>query len=181
MKRAIVTVTLMASVLALVVAGCRTTRARMGRYDVKITLSESMTDSTGMLPSVEVHILALDTVRGKALQGLSMSDYWNPNRVKDDYVKHTMQFGEGNPHSRILRRTDPIWSEWDRAGATWLFVLADLPGIYDDKEHVQDVRRMILPLDPSHWRYTGIDVMIEPGGIYCLTPRGWVKKKKKEE
>jgi len=154
----------------------------MGRYDVKITLSQSMTDSTGMLPSVEVHILALDVVRGKALQSLSMSDYWNPNRPKDDYVKHTMHFGEGHPHSRILRRSDPIWTEWDRAGATWLFVLADLPGVYDDKDHVQDPRRMILPLDPREWRgYRGIDIMIEPGGIYNLTPRGRTTEKKKKK
>jgi len=151
----------------------------MGRYDVNITLSQSMTDSTGMLPSVEVHILALDAVRGKILQGLSMSDYWNPNRPKDNYVKHTMHFGEGHPHSRILRRSDVIWDEWDRAGASWLFILADLPGIYEDKEHFQDPRRMILPLDPREWRgLKGIDIMIEPGGIYNLTPRGRPKKKK---
>ena len=181
MKRAVVTIALVACTLALAVVGCRTPRARMGRYDVKITLSQSMTDSTGMLPSVEVHILALGVVRGQGLESQSMTDYWNPNRPKDDYVKHTMHFGEGHPHSRILRRTDPIWSEWDRAGASWLFVLADLPGVYEDKKDVKDPRRMILPLDPRNWRYKGIDIMIEPGGIYNLTPRGRTAKKEKKD
>lgn len=173
-----VRLTLAAAALA-AAAGCRSPAPRMGRFDVHLTMADSMADSSGLFPSVELHLLALNSVKGRALQAQSMSDYWNPNRRADDFVKHKMYFGEGQPRSQTLLRTDPIWDRWERAGAWYLFVMADLPGIYKDQDDVQDARRLIVPLDPKRWRHRTIDIMIENSSLYCLTPR--VPKAAKEE
>ena len=158
------------AVVVLCCAGCSSTQISMGRYDVNVTMSESMADASGMLPSVELHLVALDRVGGRMLQGFSMGDYWNPNRMRDDYVRHVMRFGQGRPKTQMLSRKDPIWSRWDAAAAEYLFVLGDIQGIFEDLEDVKDPRRVILPLHPSRWQTRELQVMIEPGGVFLLTP-----------
>jgi len=123
------------------------------------------------MPSIEVHLLALDNVKGRALQGISMSDYWNPNRTRDTHTKRVMRFGEGKPAAQMLSRNDPVWKRWGATGATYLFVLADLQGLYEDKEDVKDPRRLILPLSRDRWNHKTIQVTIEKSGVFCNTPR----------
>ena len=161
--------------LTIVAGGCATPRA--GCYDVKITMAESMADSSRILPSVEVHVLGLDPVSGRQLQAFSMSDYWNPSRKKDDFVKRVLHFGQGKENPQVLSRRDSIWDRWLGAGAEHLFVIADLQGLYEDKEDVKDPRRLILPLDPKRWQNSTLQIVIEKGGVYCVTPRVPVESK----
>jgi eukaryotic-like serine/threonine-protein kinase len=142
-----------------------------GQYDVTVLLSKPMANAADTMAPVEVHILALDTIEGLALQKMPMSRYWDPGRPPDNYARHTMQFGEGRPTSYVLNGSDPIWHEWGRAGASYLFVLADLPTAYNDAVHTTDPRRVILPLDEKHWPKTGIAVKVTQAGIHCITPR----------
>lgn len=169
-------VSMMAAWAMILAGGCASPRAIS--YDIKISLAESLADSTRILPSVEVHLLALDPVAGHRFQTFPMSDYWNPNRKKDDFVKRIMHFGQNKENPQTLSRRDSIWDRWLDSGAEHLFVLADLPGLYDDKEDVKDPRRLILPLDPKRWQHSAIQVVIEKGGVYCITPRVPVESKK---
>lgn len=161
--------------LLLAGTGCAT--PRMGRYDVRVTVSDSMADSARILPSVEVHLLALDPDAGRQLQTYSMTDYWNPNRKKDEFVKRVLHFGQGKENPQTLSYKDPIWDRWDANGAEYLFVLADLPGLFQDKEDVKDPRRVILPLHPERWNQRLIRISIEKGGVYLQTPPLPVEKK----
>ena len=157
--------------LAAAGTGCIRLRSQPWRYTVRVTISQAMADSVGNLPSVEVHVLALDTVRGMSFQRAKMGEYWNPNRKADDYYKYVMRFGGDSPTTQALAIDDPIWGQWLNGGATHLFVLADLTGVFADEDDVQDPRRLILPLDPARWGRKEIQVMLEPDGVFCLTPR----------
>ncbi|MBN1670880.1 MAG: hypothetical protein JXR37_07600 [Kiritimatiellae bacterium] len=170
MKRCIGLAVLGVGLAMIVPLGCRTMPRARG-YTVTVNMSDSMADSAGMLPSVEVHIIALDSVKGRLLQSLSMGDYWNPNRKKDPYIKHVMHFGANHPKVQVLQHDDGVWRRWAATGAEHLFVLADLHGVFEDKEDVKDPRRLILPLDPARWKAREIQLVIEPNGVFCVTSR----------
>lgn len=150
--------------------GCRTFPRSAG-YDLTISVSDSLTDVSGSPATVEVHVVALDYVKAKVLQNASMSDYWDPNRRRPNYVMRVMRFGAGQPTTQTLSWNDPIWAEWQRAGAAHLFVLADLPNVFKDLPDIKDPRRLILPLDRARWQHRAIQITVESDGVFCLTPR----------
>ena len=157
--------------LATVGTGCTRLRPPPWRYTVRVTISQGMADSVGNLPSVEVHLIALDTVDGMSFQGVKMSGYWDPNRRPGEYHKYVMRFGGDSPTTQTLSIDHSIWRQWLNDGATHLFVLADLPGSFKDLDDVKDARRLIEPLDPSRWSHRRLQIMLEPDGVFCLTPR----------
>lgn len=150
--------------------GCRTLPRSAG-YDLTISVSDSLTDVSGSPATVEVHVIALDFVKAKVLQDASMSDYWDPNRRRRDFTMRVMRFGAGQPTTQTLAWSDPIWADWQRAGASYLFVLADLPNVFKDLPDIKDPRRLILPLDRARWQHRAIQIAVEADGVFCLTPR----------
>ena len=158
-----------AGLALLAAAGCAT--KGMSRYNIHVSMDEGLADSAGTLPSVEVHLVGTDRVRGRRLQNMSMTEYWSPARRRDTDGIKVMQFGTGRPSAQALSRNDPYWNRWHAEGASYLFVLADLPGVIEDADDVKDPRRMILPIDRTVWPGVDIRIMIESGGLFCLTPR----------
>jgi len=160
----------MCLVAVIALGGCRTTKpVRLSRYVVNLSINQALAGPTGMLPSVEVHLVATDSVQGRILQDASMSDYWNPNRGPDDYIRHVMHFGGSHPSVQVLDDNDPIWRRWEAAGAKYLFVLADLPGVWPDQQDIKDARRVILPLDPSRWTTRVIRLSLDPDGVHHVS------------
>jgi hypothetical protein len=165
--------------LCAVSSGCI---SRLASYDVVVHVDESMGDEQGNLPSIEVHMLGLNQSEANMMERRSMTEYWNPNRRQDSWDRAVMQFGARKEPRQVLGHEDPIWARWSRGGAESLVVLADLPGLFQDRDSVEDPRRQSIALKRTRlWvkpRRT-IDIRIDRNGVYyqpfahqsLLTPR----------
>jgi hypothetical protein len=129
--------------------------------------------------SVTVHLVGVTETEYAKWYGKSMTEYWDTNdalrngAVKGKYC-YQMDFTGSN---NILTLSpdgagEQIWEAWQKRGAVYLFVLADLPGEHKDSPGNADDRRLILPLEGQHWPWmfwgkTEIPITINGSGINC--------------
>ena len=124
--------------------------------------------------SVEVHLVGVNRFEKDLWETMSMADYWTPgNQLRQSAQEYTfvIQFGKG-PCTVTLPKKDPIKSIWKKRKAEYLFVLADLPGVYTDSIGNADARRLRLPaLSSKDWgiKTKKIDIKIEESNIVSLT------------
>jgi len=125
--------------------------------------------------SVEVHLVGVNRYEKDTWETMSMTDYWTPpeNQLRKSAkaYTHVVKFGQG-PCEVVLDKKDPIRRIWKSRKAEYLFVLADLRGIFSDLPGNADARRLRLPaVNSKDWgRLTKtINVRIEGGNIVPLT------------
>ena len=124
--------------------------------------------------SVEVHLVGVNRYEKDTWEAISMSDYWTPENQLRQNAKaytHVIHFGQG-PCEITLDKKDPIRKVWNSRKAEYLFVLADLPGIFPDLPGNADARRLRLPaVSSSDWGRIPkkINIRIEGGNIVPLT------------
>lgn len=124
--------------------------------------------------SVEVHLVGVNRYEKDTWEAISMTDYWKPDNQLRQSAKaytHVIQFGRG-PCEITLDKNDPIRKVWKSRKADYLFVLADLPGIFPDLPGNADARRLRLPIMGSEeWglRPKTINIRIEGSNIVPLT------------
>ena len=124
--------------------------------------------------SVEVHLVGVNRFERDLWETMSMTDYWTPgNQLLKSAQEYTcvIKFGTG-PCTKILSKKHPIRRVWKGKKAEYLFVLADLPGVYTDSIGNTDPRRLRLPaIHSKHWgwRTKKINIRIEEGNIVSLT------------
>ena len=103
-----------------------------------------------------------------------MTDYWTPGselRKSAKEYTYVIQFGQ-EPCKRPLKKKDPVLKVWKERNAEYMFVLADLPGVYDDAAGNADARRLRRPaLGSARWgmRKQNLDIRIEASNIVSLT------------
>ena len=109
--------------------------------------------------SLENTSLQVDIIGANATSDLpkwesySITEYWQPgNTTRRDTDRYTVDFGRGKPSSQMIGSIDAKWSRWLQTGATYVVVIADLPGIPSDQQGNADPRRLILPLDAAQWK-----------------------------
>jgi hypothetical protein len=157
-------------VVGLVAGGCCTHESKP--YDVTVALSPAFGASK---PAIEVHLVGVSDAEQSMWNTYSMSKYWQEpnNPLRANANKYVMNFGQGRPDAQVLRKADPIWEKWKAAGATRLFVLAFLPGRFEDAPADQDARRRVLPLDQCRWPQKDqqqIKVVLLPSNVSVETP-----------
>ncbi|MHC4166091.1 MAG: hypothetical protein ACYSWQ_03960 [Planctomycetota bacterium] len=124
--------------------------------------------------SVEVHLVGVNRFEKDLWETTSITDYWTPGsqlRKNAQEYTHVIQFGRG-PCEVALGGKDPIVKVWKKRKAEYLFVLADLPGVYEDSDGNADARRLRLPaLGSKRWgmRKKKINIRIEESNIVSLT------------
>ena len=124
--------------------------------------------------SVEVHLVGVNRFEKDLWETTSMTDYWTPGsqlRKSAKEYTYVIQFGRG-PCEATLGKKDPIRKTWKKRKAEYLFVLADLPGVYTDSAGNADARRLCLPaVGSDRWglRKKKIDIRIEESNIVSLT------------
>jgi hypothetical protein len=124
--------------------------------------------------SVELHLVGVNRFEKERWEIVSMTDYWTPgNQLRKSAAEYTyvIQFGQG-PCTRTLAKKDPIRKIWKSRKAEYLFVLADLPGVFTDQPGNADPRRLRLPAANSRcWgvRQRSINVSVEGSNIVPLT------------
>jgi len=125
--------------------------------------------------SVEVHLVGVNRSEKEQWEQVSMTEYWQPrNQLRDsakEYI-HVFHFGQ-EPCERRLDKKEPIQKVWKKKRkAEYLFVLADLPGIFPDMDGNADARRLQIPAPYSKcWELlqTEIRLEIDSSKIVSLT------------
>jgi len=125
--------------------------------------------------SVEVHLVGVNRFEKDTWETMSMTEYWTPpeNQLRKSAKAYTyvIKFGQG-PCEVTLDNKDPIRGIWRSRKAEYLFVLADLPGIFSDLPGNADARRLRLPaIGSDAWgmRPKTINIRVEGGNIVSLT------------
>ncbi|MHC4325808.1 MAG: hypothetical protein ACYSUX_16180 [Planctomycetota bacterium] len=140
-----------------------------GSRPVNVTASDPICNK-----SVEVHLVGINSSEKDLWQTMSMADYWTPgNQLRKSAREYTyvIQFGRG-PCTVTLGKKDPIRRIWKSRKVEYLYVLADLPGVFTDSTGNADARRLQLPATNSKrwgWRDKKIDIRIEESNIVSLT------------
>jgi hypothetical protein len=135
--------------------------------------------------SLENTSLQVDIIGANATSDLpkwesySITEYWQPgNTTRRDTDRHTADFGRGKPAQQLIKSTDEKWARWLQTGATYVVVIADLPGVSSDQQGNADPRRLILPLDAKEWKKdkkAPIEIQVKESGLRLLTPRNLKK------
>ena len=147
--------------LGLAAGGCSQT--------VTVTASDTICKK-----SVEVHLVGVNRFEKDKWETTSMTDYWTPGsqlRKSAKEYTYVIQFGRG-PCEIALDKKDPVLKVWKERNAEYMFVLADLPGVYTDSAGNADARRLRLPaLGSDRWgmRKKKIDTRIEESNVVSLT------------
>ena len=124
--------------------------------------------------SVEVHLVGVNEIKKSKWESMSMTDYWKPgNTTRQSAQEDTFvfQFGRG-PCTFTLGKKDPIRRRWKDRKARYLFILADLPGVFPDEKGNNDARRLILPaINSKRWglRVKQINIEINEIDIKAIT------------
>ncbi len=141
----------------------------LGPRVVNVTANEDICKK-----SVEVHLVGVNRFEKDLWEKMSMTNYWEPeNQLRKsarDYT-YVIQFGQ-EPCEKTLTKKDTIRNIWKKRKIEYLFVLADMPGLFDDMPGNADARRLQLPSpDSSSWgmKQRKINISIESGNVVALT------------
>ena len=119
--------------------------------------------------SIEVNAIGVSSLEMPRFADMSISDYWKPNneiRMSENPKKVKFQFPSDKP--MVLSQDSSIWESWFERKAEYIVFIADLPGVFEDRQGNVDRRRLVLPLDSSCWdldEYQPIVIEITPQGI----------------
>jgi hypothetical protein len=164
---------LMAGV-AMFLSGCSSCKpgvpGPVGKYDIQVTLDQSLKDS-----SMRVDLVGVNPASLPSWQAYSMTKYWQTGDAKraDAQDKFTFDFVSGKSLTNVFSSTNALWKKWAARGVTHVVVLANLPGAArTDNPGNQDPRRQILPLDKCYWANgtKALNLLVQQSGIEVLTP-----------
>lgn len=164
--------------LVLALPGCATgpRGPETAKYDIEVSLDPALERS-----SVLVDLVGINAASLPRWESYSMSEYWkrdDPNNMRRDAERKTLDFAAGNPTTQTLKMSDPQWNQWIASnGVTHVAVLALLPGIDADKPGNADPRRQVVPLDRSCWpkKTQKLVVLVKQSGVVIQTPPRPVK------
>jgi hypothetical protein len=150
--------------------------------------------------NIEVDLVAVNDIENTRWQDASMTKYWQPgDPLKGSIPTKVMIFNptavqaaaatspapstqsakaaatQPSAYSQTLAATDPIWNKWyankNDKSVYHLYVLALLPGVFDDQPGDRDPRRQILPLNVERWPNGTKNILlkVQTTGIVTVT------------
>jgi len=139
---------------------------------IKRTINITATDDV-CKKSVEVHLVGVTRYEREGWAGMPMSEYWEPENERRTNAKeytHVIRFGQ-EPCKRVFGKKEPMRKVWKGRSAEYLFVLADLPGVFDDLPGNNDARRVEVPaLDSKDWGWQSeIEIVIKSRAVEVRT------------
>lgn len=169
MKTSTIIRTLIPALLALAFAGCASA-PKPAAHDIKITVDKSLENT-----SLQVDLIGANAVADiPKWESYSVTEYWQPgNATRRDTDRITLDYGRGKAASQTVASTDAKWKRWLDTGASYLVIIADLPGVASDKGGAADARRLIIPLDAKAWkkdRKAPLEILVQESGLRLLTP-----------
>jgi hypothetical protein len=145
------------------------------RHPVNVSMSPQFGNNK---PAIEVVITALNHQEADYLAQYPMSRFFAPGDTERGGLdKIVMEFG---PNSQGTQSFTPAskddwerhWRVWEGRQATQLFVMAFLPGRFEDKPGNLDARRQAVPLGKCKWEKddSPINFELTPAKLELLTP-----------
>jgi hypothetical protein len=150
-------------------ATCGKPSPRPGRFSLKFTMDPALAGA-----SIQVDIVGPNAISDlPRLETYSVSEYWKPgDPMRRDLPKTVLYFGPGHEAMQTLPASDPVWTNWLRAGASTVVIFADLPGTQADRPGASDPRRLIVPIDEHEWHgVKTLEFMIQESGVRLVTAR----------
>jgi hypothetical protein len=150
-------------------SGCSS--VHYGKYNVNVAMDPSMRDAgSQQLPSVTVDVLAVNENDTGLWQGKSATKWFSgldKERQDSSGWTYSMNFNNQNPGPLMLKKNDPIWDKPEWKSATWLAVMANIPGADDQK------KVLLLPRRTDMWASgtQQIDIVIQSSGLKLNTQR----------
>ena len=135
-------------------------------YTIEVSLAPELAST-----SLEVDLIGANESLSQTLAGKSVSEYFRPgDRTRQSVNAYTMKFRTEDSGPQTLALKHEKWDQWLGTGAKELFVIAYLPGSFEDKPGPLDERRLILPLMDDRWEGTRIKIKLKRGLVERLTP-----------
>ena len=141
--------------------------------NAELTLGQSLQVKNQSTSTIAVDLVGVNTTDYKRWYNYPMTRYFTAgDPLRLGAVKAAINFTPGSSARVVFSKHNPIWKQWKKNGDTYLFVLADLPGIHQDMPGPEDPRRLILPLKKSRWPSSAnpIRILIKSSGVVCVTP-----------
>lgn len=161
--------------LMLVAGGCGGKGLKMA--DIVVTPDNSLRDSGGRLPQVEVSLVGVGASDTSQWSGYKVDDFFSgSDRMRNDargYTK-TLTFSNDRPGAQTIKSSDPIFKEWKKRGVTGLVIFANSRNLMAASAGA-DARRKEIPLTTDRWKTDRIDIVIKSSGIDVPTPMEPVK------
>lgn len=163
-------ITLATAALALLFSGCASAPKPVA-HSVKITVDKSLENT-----SLQIDLIGANaTADIPKWESYSVTEYWQPgNSTRTNADRLTLDFGRGKETAQTVPATDAKWTRWIEQGASYVVIIADLPGVAADKGGNADPRRLILPLDAKQWKKDKkdpLEILVQESGLRLLTPR----------
>jgi hypothetical protein len=162
----------MVAVVMTVLAGCSSCKpgkpGPIGKYDIAVSLDESLKSS-----SVLVDLVGVNPAGLPRWEAYDMGKYWREgDPMRHDADKVVLNFVSGQTLTNSLSVTNSTWDRWKSQGVTHVLVLADINVRGESRPGNQDARRQILPLDQCQWakKTKVLNVLVQRSGIKVLTP-----------
>ncbi len=155
---------------AALLPGCGSLHPR----EVVVALDDSLSRSASR-PTIQVDLVGLNNSERKAWDEMPLSAYWLPEStiragVRDRAVR--VRFSPERSQPFVISVDSDVWKTWQRAGATWLYVVANLPGGVEDKRGADDPRRLAISLSSKEWAPDApLQIEIRRDAVVFLTPR----------
>jgi hypothetical protein len=157
-------------VMSLMAVGCSCAPAKL---NVTVSLDDAMRQKLEAR-KIEVDIVALNSKQSDRWETYPMTKFWEPNDdLRESVDSYKMIFDPAKADPQTLAKSDPHWAKWfanSGGGDMQLYVLALLPGLYDDAPGDKDPRRQILPLGSCRWNSTDVKLLVQKDGIITITP-----------
>src|SRR5436190_5422537 len=127
--------------LTLLSVGC----CPLTKLNVTVELDDAMKQRLAELNrNIVVDLVAVNPADNQRWEDYSMTKYWQPPFELRESVKgdiYTMTF-DASKGSLVLPKNDPKWDKWladaNAKGAAHLYILAQLPGTFDDQPGEKD-------------------------------------------
>ncbi len=141
--------------------------------NMSLMLGQSLRAGQTSTSTIAVDLVGVNATDYQRWRNYSMTAYFSAgDLLRAGADKITLNFTPGSTATIEFSKNNPMWKKWRADGDSYLFVLAQLPGIRQDMPGTQDPRRLILPLKKSRWPDSAnpIRIMIKNSGVVCQTP-----------
>lgn len=151
-------------------AGC----ASPQRHQVVVSLDDALVRAPSR-PTIQVDLVGLTDSERRAWDDMPLSSYWLPgSEVRKTHQDRTVSFRFSAEQSQlfVIPADSEIWTTWHKAGAAWLYVVANLPGGLDDRRGAEDPRRLAISLTSKEWGEDApLQIEIRRDAVVFMTPR----------
>ena len=156
--------------VATVLSGCS---AGAQRHEIVIGLDPRLAESASR-PTILVDAVGLTDAERRQWDAMPLSSYWMPGSAARAAVKGrtvSARFGPERAEPVRVSIDNEVWTARRKAGARWLYVVANLPGGVADRPGTDDPRRLAISLTEPKWAPDApLTIEVQRDSVVFTTP-----------